>query len=210
MSFSERELQVHPQVELRPWPVRIGPMEQDLMETLHRQEQDLRRGYEKLEELRSTAREEGYREGKDQAFREFLRLWTERLEAWEQVLSADRETISRNLPALAASLAARALGRELSLDPAALADMTRTLLGDSVAMETVTLVHAPADEGRFEFLRVDVAARFPHVVFRLQARTDVPVGQVVIETASFRLDGRLSAWEAVWREHLERFSHECG
>jgi flagellar biosynthesis/type III secretory pathway protein FliH len=196
------------EVNLRVWPVRMGPQDFDRLTDLEAERERLNEAWNRLDAAREQARTEGLRLGVEEARDLNLERFSGQLQRHEEALSLLRQEFVSRVPGLASRLAEQMLGRELSSTPEALHDWVLHLLEGVLPATTVTLLHHPDDAGRFGEILVRAGTVFGHVRFLLREEDRVPPGEVILETPGLRVDARLASLSALWERDLEQVLHD--
>ncbi len=205
--LTAREL-VAGEINLRPWPVRMGPMEFDRLRDLEDQRSRLDGEWSRLDEVREQAREEGFRQGRREALEQNGRWFSAQLRHHDAELDRLKQDLIRRLPGLASRLAMRMLGRELTSSPEIFSDWVMRLLGELMPTEEITLIHHPTDAGRLSRVMQRAGSTFGHVRFQLRDDDRLAPGEVILETPGLRTDARFPALATVLERELEQVSHE--
>jgi len=196
------------EISLRPWPVRMGPLEFDRLRDLEDQRRRLDEEWSRLDEVREQARDEGLRQGRKEALEQNGRRFSAQLRHHDAELDRLKQGLLTRLPGLAARLAARMLGRELTSSPEIFSDWVMRLLGELMPAEEITLIHHPDDAGRLAGIVQRAGSTFGHVRFQLRGDDRLAPGEVILETPGLRTDARCPALAAVLERELEQVPNE--
>lgn len=217
------------EISLRPWPLRLGPADLDILRDLEAGRQALQderaalederaaleheraaleHEREALEHERETARREGLALGMEEARHRTVERLDELGRQHALELEAAREELVRRVPRIASRLAATALGREVTLDPDAWRDWLLAMIERLLPAVSITVHHHPADAGRVGALLESVRPGQSGLEFIARADGTLESGEVILETPSVRVDARLSSLAAAWERELEQVFHE--
>jgi len=205
--LSPQEL-VAGEINLRSWPVRLGPLALDRIRDLEEERSRLDQEWRQLNDAREQARCEGFRQGQEESVALNLARFSDQLRNHDEALASLKVQLMSRLPQLASTLAARALGRELEVTEDALADWVARMLEDLMPAESVTLIHHPENAGSLGGLLNRIAPSCQHVRIQLREDERLSPGEVILETTGLRIDARSSSLAAVWERELEQVLHE--
>lgn len=160
----------------------------------------LRQARDEAEALRVAAREDGYRDGRADGYREGLEAARREAQALVDAAREEgrelRRESARSLGQLACELASHVLGVALSLNPALVEDAARTLLEEARPLGVVSLAVAPADLESARRARARWQADLGgEVEIALVPDPTLPAGAVRVETGAGTL-------ERIWPERL--------
>lgn len=200
---SERPAVVRPEcVRGRIAPIRLGPLDMDRLRALDTYAAEIEAQKNAIAQREAEARARGWREGFEESSRKNTQAFLDWMAAFEQRIAEMENRLPRAILDMAARLAARCLGKELTENDEAWMHWVRSHAAGLMPAAGVACLHAAADAARLRPLQDALAREFPHTRFDWRADPELAPGEILLESENLRVDARLDALEARLRRTL--------